>query len=99
MIIPIIVAIIASTGFWTFLTRQMDKKDDNSPENQMLKGLAHDRICFLAEHYIERGYINREEFENLHDYLYEPYKRLGGNGTAERLMDAVAQLPLNREGD
>lgn len=40
----------------------------------MLKGLGHDRICYLGECYIQRGYITKDEYENLHDYLYLPYK-------------------------
>ena len=97
MLITIIAAVFASTGFWAFITRVMQKRDENAPENQMLRGLAHDRICYLAEKYIERGYITRDEYENLHDFLYLPYKALGGNGTAERLIEEVDQLPVRRK--
>ena len=60
----------------------------------MLLGLAHDRIIWLCEKYIDRGWISTEEFENLHDYLYIPYKEMGGNGSAERLMNIVKTLPI-----
>lgn len=43
----------------------------------MLKGLGHDRICYLGECYIQRGYITKDEYENLRDYLYLPYKKIG----------------------
>ena len=100
MILSIIVAVFASAGFWAFVDRQVQKKDAKSPEKQMLLGLAHDRICYLAEKYIERGWITRDEYENLHDYLYKPYKTLGGNGTVDRLMSEVDQLPIQtKEGD
>lgn len=90
LIISIVGAVFASTGFWAFLTSLIQsKKSKNSAEGQMLKGLGHDRICYLGECYIQRGYITKDEYENLHDYLYLPYKKLGGNGTAEKIMKEV----------
>lgn len=65
----------------------------------MLKGLGHDRICYLGECYIQRGYITKDEYENLHDYLYLPYKKLGGNGTAERIMKEIDRLSLKDKED
>ena len=100
MLVSIIIAVFASAGFWAFIDRQVQKRDAKSPEKQMLLGLAHDRICSLAEKYIKRGWITRDEYENLHDYLYLPYKALGGNGTADRLMEEVDKLPIrNKEGE
>ena len=91
----IVVAIFASTGFWAFVTYLIQRKDaKTSAEGQMLKGLGHDRICSLGESYINRGHITKEEYENLHDYLYVPYKKLGGNGTAEKIVKDVANLPI-----
>ena len=95
--ITIIVAVFASAGFWAFINRIMEKRDGNSPDTQLLLGLAHDRICYLAEKYIERGYITRDEYENLNDYLYKPYRLKGGNGTAARLMDEVDNLPIRQK--
>lgn len=93
--VTIAVAVVASTGFWSLIQYIVSSKlTRESAESQMLKGLGHDRICFLAEAYIKRGSITREEYENLHTYLYLPYKRLGGNGTAQRLMDEVMKLPI-----
>lgn len=95
----VVAAIFASTGFWayiTYLTQTKDTKD--SAESQMLKGLGHDRICCLGESYIKRGYITKDEYENLHDYLYLPYKKLGGNGTAEKIVKDVSNLPLREKG-
>ena len=95
LIISIVGAVFASTGFWAFLTSLIQgKKAKDSAEGQMLKGLGHDRICYLGECYIQRGYIAKDEYENLHDYLYLPYKKLGGNGTAEKVMEEVERLSL-----
>lgn len=98
LIISIVAAIFASTGFWAFLTYLIQRKDTkDSAEAQMLKGLGHDRICYLGETYVARGYITKDEYENLHDYLFLPYKKLGGNGTAEKVMKEVEKLPLEKE--
>ena len=99
LICTVVAAIFASTGFWAFLTCLMQRKDTkDSAEAQMLKGLGHDRICWLGERYIKRGYITKDEYENLHDYLYLPYKKLGGNGTAEKIVKDVSNLPLREKG-
>lgn len=98
LIMSIVAAIFASTGFWAFLTYLIQRKDTkDSAEAQMLKGLGHDRICYLGEIYVARGYITKDEYENLHDYLFLPYKKLGGNGTAEKVMKEVEKLPLEKE--
>ena len=60
----------------------------------MLLGIAHDRIMYLGMKYIERGFITKDEYENLDVYLYSPYKKLGGNGACERVIDEVKRLPI-----
>lgn len=92
-IITIIISIFASSGFWAFLQFLMSKKD---AKNDMIMGLGHDRVVYLGTKYIERGYITPDEYENLYDYLYKPYEKLGGNGSAKRIMDEVRKLPTRR---
>lgn len=100
IILAIIGAVFASTGFWTLINQLIvNRKKKKSAETQMLMGLGHDRICYLGETYIDRGYISREEFENLHDYLFLPYQKLGGNGTAAKIMAEVDKLPLKDKED
>lgn len=100
LIVSIVTAIFASTGFWAFITYLVQRKDTkDSAEGQMLKGLGHDRICCLGESYINRGYITKDEYENLNDYLYLPYKKLGGNGTAEKILKDVGNLPIREKGE
>lgn len=95
LIVSIVGAVFASTGFWAFLTAMIQRRDKKeSAESAMLKGLGHDRICYLGSCYIAQGYITKEDYENLHDYLFIPYKKLGGNGTAEKIMKEVEKLPL-----
>ena len=45
--------------------------------------------------YIERGWITQDEYEDLNKYLYNPYREMGGNGTAERLMTEIKKLPIH----
>ncbi len=89
--LQILIAVLASSGFWTLITKLTDRKD---VKNQMLVGLAHDRILYLGMSYVERGYITQDEYENLHDYLYVPYEKMGGNGSAKRVMNEVEKLPI-----
>lgn len=99
-------SLFGSGGFWGYLKHDPDPRDDEelrqlkqdmNNTKAMLVGLGHDRIVTLALDYIERGSITRDEFENLHDYLYVPYKNLNGNGTAEKLMNEVKRLKTTKE--
>ena len=91
LVITIICSVIASSGFWAYITKRAEKKDIKT---EMLIGLGHDRIIFLGMMYIERGYITSDEYENLYEYLYKPYKKMGGNGSAERIMNEVNRLEI-----
>ena len=72
--LTIITSVFASSGFWAFIQKHSEKKDVRT---QMLIGLGHDRIMSLGMKYIERGYITKDEYENLYEYLYKPYERMG----------------------
>ena len=56
MVVTIVCAVIASSGFWAFIQRKN---------------------------------------ENLRDYLYKPYEKLGGNGSAQKVMIEVNKLPIH----
>lgn len=91
MIITIVCSVLASSGFWAYIQKRNDKKDNKT---KLLIGLAHDRILQLGTLYIERGSVTKDEYENLHDYLYIPYEAEGGNGSAKRIMQEVDKLPI-----
>ncbi len=95
-IITVIGSVIASSGFWAFWQKKTEKNDASK---EMLVGLGHDRIVSLGLKYIEQGYITHDEYENLSTYLYLPYKKLGGNGSAEQVMRQVDQLPIHASLD
>ena len=92
MAVTVVCSVLASSGFWAWMTSRREKKD---AKTKMLLGLGHDRIISLAIQYIERGWITQDEYEDLNKYLYQPYVELGGNGTAKRLMKAVKELPIH----
>lgn len=94
IVITIVCTLFASSGFWTFL---MNRQTKDSAERRMILGLGYRSICELCEFYIKRGYISREEYEDLKKYLFSPYSELGGNGTCEKLMKEVDKLPLKKE--
>lgn len=96
-LITILVTIFASSGFWTLmLAIYTAKHDKSSNETKMLLGLAHDRIFELCEQILKRGEMTQGEYDNLL-HLYKPYKSLGGNGTAEKLMKEVEEMHLTME--
>lgn len=97
-LISIIIAIVASGGFWTLLqTAIASHQKKKSAESRLILGLAFDRICERAERHLEDGYISTEDYNDLVKYFYAPYKEMGGNGTVERLMLQVKALP-NQKG-
>lgn len=89
--ITVFSSVLASSGLWTLLQKLSERKD---VKTEMLVGLAHDRIMYLGMSYIDQGYITNDEYENLRAYLYDPYERLGGNGSAKRIMQEVDRLPI-----
>lgn len=101
MILTFLASVLASSGFWLYLSKKNENKDNKT---LLLLGLAHDRIIYLGMHYIERGFITQDEYESLHQYLYTPYIQMGGNGSAKRVMCEVDKLPIksvqiNSKGD
>ena len=91
--VPLVVAVLTSSGLWAVVAKRVDKGD---AERKMLVGLAHDRIVHLGMVYVDRGYITQVEYENLNDYLYTPYEKMGGNGSAKRVMEEVRKLPIRK---
>jgi hypothetical protein len=91
--VPLVVAVLTSSGLWAVVAKRVDKGD---AQRKMLVGLAHDRIIHLGMVYVDRGHITQDEYENLNDYLYTPYEKMGGNGSAKRVMEEVRKLPIRK---
>lgn len=80
-----------ASAFWAYMQR---KDKVRVATTRLLMGLAYDKLMTLGVKFIERGTITRDEYEDYRKYLYEPYKALGGNGVAERIMSEVSNLPI-----
>lgn len=102
-ILPVVLALVASSGFWAYIMYRLEKRDNVSEQRKLqtdlLIGLAHDRVVYLGLKYIKRGWITADEFENLSVYLYTPYKAMGGNGSANRIMAEVEKLRIVVNGN
>ena len=93
----IVVAIFASTGFWTLITNIYNKRSNQqSAETKLLLGVAHNMIFDKCERYLRRGWVTPEELDDL-IYMFTPYSASGGNGTAKLMFDRVKQLPSEQE--
>ena len=94
IIVTLVVAVFGSTGFWTWLQSRSKKK---SAESRLLMGLAYSEIINRADACISRGWVEVDEYNELDRYLYRPYTEMGGNGTAQKLMNEVRNLPTRKE--
>lgn len=95
ILVTAVAAFLAGSGsFWVYLTNKYEKKDAHSA---LIMGLAHDKIIYLCIKYIEKGFVTKDEYEDLIKYFWEPYSSLGGDGTVERIMNMVHTLPLKPE--
>lgn len=91
-----LVTLGASSGFWAFLQH---KDRTKAATVRLLMGIAYEHIMTFGVAYIRRGWATRDEYEELRKYFYEPYKALGGNGAAERVMNEVDKLPFGPHGE
>lgn len=78
----------------TRITASIEKIADRQ-ENmaESLVGQAHDRIIFITDNISERGYITNKEKATIKS-MYEPYKKLGGNGEVEEAVTYVRNLKV-----
>lgn len=77
----------------TWVIRQLKtKKSEYRVLKEGMVALLHDRLYTACTFFLERGYCTLEDRSNL-EYLYEPYQKLGGNGTGTRLYEKVMELP------
>lgn len=92
---PLLSALLGGSGLWAFVK---SKTDRNSTEDELLLVLVRNRIIEEGERYIERGYILSGEYSDFYEELYEPYKKLGGNGLAQHIFERIEKLPMLPDG-
>lgn len=91
IIITIVVSVLGSSGLWAYIGSKSTAK---TARDRMILGLGHAEIFRQCEQYIRRDGITKEELEDLDKYLFKPYKELGGNGTAESMMEQCRKLKI-----
>jgi len=89
--LTIFASVMASSGLWAFLGNRFDKR---SAERDILIGIGHIELAFFGMQYIERGWITKDEYETMKE-LYDPYIKLGGNGSGKKIMSEVEKLPIH----
>lgn len=90
----IVVSIMASGGLWNYLQFRKKKHDSKT---RIILGLGHDRIIALGMRYIDRGWISKDEYENLVKFIFKPYKKLEpDDGSVSKVMQEVERLPIRR---
>ena len=89
--VAVVIAVLGSNGLWAWLQSRSKAK---SARDRMLLGLGHAEIFRVAEKYIRRNAITTDEMEDLEKYLFKPYSELGGNGTAQAIVEKCKQLPI-----
>lgn len=91
-ITTIILAIFASTGFWTFLNQLITaKKKKKDPQEQMLLALCRDRLLHLSKAYLEKGVIPSDEYNTFRE-LGEAYLVLDGDDVVSQKYKAAIKL-------
>ena len=43
--------------------------------------------------------FGKREKTSLYEYLYKPYEKMGGNGSAKRIMKEIEKLPIHKMVD
>ena len=105
-LITLIVAMFASTGFWAFARtvyehiceKKREAKNKVDPKliddiRKALLGVMHTMIFSLGHEYLAQDEITLEQYDNFF-VLYNPYEKLGGNGTGKRLKNEIVRRKL-----
>lgn len=88
-IITIICAIFASGGFWTFVTRLLEKTSKEKKfERQILINIAKEKIIKWGDELINKGDVSLIEFQEFSEY-YTYYSGIGGNGGGKEKFEEV----------
>lgn len=91
IILTIFTSVLASSGLWAFLSSKIER---STAEKDILIGIGHIELVFFGMQYIERGWITKDEYETMKE-LYDPYIKLGGNGSGKKIMAEVEKLPIH----
>ena len=98
IILKVILTVVGfiTTGVLGYLVAKIKnykKRDTNQEED--LKCLLRSNITSKYYVYNEMGSIPIYEKENI-DYMFEIYKKLGGNSYVERIVKEINDLPIKK---
>lgn len=90
------ILLTAGVGYLVSNSKDSKKKRTVSASRQAvmeeaLCAILHEKIMKRCNQLIIIGSVTKEDIDEL-EYLYTPYKALGGNGTAEREYNRVLNL-------
>lgn len=95
----LIIAILGCGGFWTLIQTLINRKrEKKTAQAKACLALLHNAIYSQCKEHLARGYVSIDDQKEL-EYLYTPYKMLGGNSVAEANYNKVLQLPTQSEED
>lgn len=81
-------------GYFTAKIKEYKKKDNDQQE--ALKCLLRSAITKIYYNYTSKGEIPAYERENA-TYLYEQYKKMGGNSYIDELYPEIIKLPIEKK--
>lgn len=87
----------AISGALAWLGRKVHRwKQEQDLVKQGVLAILHDRLYQAGQYYLRKGYCSIDDRDNL-EYMFQPYKALGGNGTGEELYNRCLALPYEPE--
>ena len=91
---------LACTAVCRKRRKRLENQNMQKQEQELIRigviALLHDRLYQVCKTYIKRGYCSVDDRDNL-EYMFRPYKALGGNGTGEELYNRCLALPYGPE--
>ena len=93
-----IVGGLAAIWIFTKPIRKMVREQTKRIElmEEGIQSILHDRIYQACHFFISRGWVCISDLKNL-EHLYEPYRQMGGNGTAKELYERVLDLEIRED--
>lgn len=85
------------SGAVAWLGRKVHRwKQEQDLVKQGMLAILHDRLYQACQYYLRKGYCSIDDRDNM-EYMFRPYKALGGNGTGEELYNRCLALPYEPE--
>lgn len=87
-----LISVVLSRAYHKLAKQLKTERARTNAINAGVLALLHDRLYQACTFYLKRKYCTLEDRDNL-EYMFRPYKTLGGNGTGEDLYNRCLALP------